>query len=156
MVATQSCSKPALSPVVTEPIFPSRLTAALVIRAEPCRLLRQAALESPRAVPCEPSPPTELEAAVFAPVATGVMIGVTPQPALGTPAVVVAADAAPAEGVVAAVISPVTAAAAPVIVVSTETATASGGFHSNSDPNATVAPADISSWRSGSVHARHG
>jgi hypothetical protein len=121
------------------------------VRGDPFRILRQAALESPRAVPCKPSPPTELEAAVFAPVATGVIIGVTPQPALGTPALVVAADAVPAEGVVAAVIPPVTPEASPVIVVSTETAAATGEPALTRNTDATAAPAVMSTWHSRSV-----
>ena len=100
------------------------MTFAFPTRQTSCAL--QDALASPRAVPREPCRPTTLEAAVFAPVATGLIVGVAqPTAAAAAPEVVLATEAAdPAEGMVAAIIEPSEAA---VIVVQADPAVGEGG-----------------------------
>lgn len=85
----------------------------------------QAALASPRALPHEPCPPTSLEAAVFAPVTTSLIVGIQPAAAdVTAPGVGAVADSvAPSEEVVAAIVEPSSGA---VIVVQTDAAADNG------------------------------
>ena len=85
----------------------------------------QEALASPRALPREPCPPTELEAAVFGPVVTGLIVGVQPAAAAASEVVIAATEGAPAEEVmVAAVVEPGDVPA--VVIVQAATATDEG------------------------------